>query len=169
MGSQTFLITSSGLPGYSSGTSFSSPVLAGMAACLLQANPYSNVKQIKIAIEQSASIYTKPDSLLGYGIPDFEKADKYLKTVTSLPLIREANWAVSPNPFTDQIIIRNLKSYDGNCMITICNLKGVCLWQANIKVTEAISLKNLVHLPSGLLIMTIRSGGKEDQFKLLKR
>jgi serine protease AprX len=168
-GSQTYLITSSGIPGYSSGTSFSSPVLAGMAACLLQANPYSNAMQIKIAIEQSANIYNKPDSLLGYGIPDFEKADKYLKVVTSLPLIREANWVVSPNPFTDQIIIRNLKNYDNNCLITICNLQGVSLWQANIKITETISLKNLAYLPSGLLILTIHSGAKDERFKLLKR
>lgn len=169
MGSRTYLITSSGLRGYSSGTSFSSPVLAGMGACLMQANPYSNVKQIKMAIEQSASIYNKPDSLLGYGIPDFEKADKYLKIVTTLPLIREVNWVVSPNPLTDQILIKNLNSsFDDNCLITIFNLQGVNLWQANFKVSETISLKNLGHLPSGLLIMTIRSGGKEECIKLLK-
>lgn len=171
MGSQTYLITSNGLPGYSSGTSFSSPVLAGMGACLLQANPYSNVKQIKMAIEQSASMYNKPDSLLGFGIPDFEKADKYLKANTSLPIIsREVNWVVSPNPFTDQILIRNLnRGYDDNCLISFCNLNGVYLWEASVKVSETISLKNLTNLPSGLLILTIRSGEKEERIKLLKK
>lgn len=171
MGSQTYLITGNGLPGYSSGTSFSSPVLAGMGACLLQANPYSNVKQIKMAIEQSASMYNKPDSLLGFGIPDFEKADKYLKANTSLPIIsREVNWVVSPNPFTDQILIRNLnRGYDDNCLISFCNLNGVYLWEASVKVSETISLKNLTNLPSGLLILTIRSGGKEERIKLLKK
>jgi len=123
-----------------------------------------------MAIEQSASIYSKPDSLLGFGIPDFEKADKYLKIVTTIPLIREANWVVSPNPFADQILLQNTNwDYNENCLISICNLQGAYLWQANFKVSETISLKNLGHLPSGLLILTIRSGGKEEQFKLLKK
>ena len=57
MGSGTTLVTSNGTVGYSSGTSFSSPVLAGMGACLLQANPYAGVKMAKMAIEQSANQY----------------------------------------------------------------------------------------------------------------
>jgi serine protease AprX len=61
------------------GTSFASPTMAGMAACLWQGNPTKTNMQVIQAIKQSASQYTAPDSLLGYGIPDFCVADQILK------------------------------------------------------------------------------------------
>jgi subtilisin family serine protease len=112
-GLSTYLVTSKEVFGYASGTSFSSPVLAGMAACLMQANPWTNVKQIKTAIEQSASQYISPDSLLGYGIPDFEKADKYLKINNVKLLKTESSFAVSPNPFYSELYIRNQNPSSG--------------------------------------------------------
>jgi len=169
LGSSTYLVTSGLIPGYSSGTSFSSPVLAGMGACLLQANPYSNVKQVKMAIEQSASIFNKPDSMIGYGIPDFEKADKYLKLITTSNIYVKAAWAVSPNPFTDHIFIQNIFPVNSsNCLIRIYSLTGVCLWQSNINSSGTILLAGLQGLPEGFLILSILCGGKEEHFKMIK-
>ncbi len=169
MGLSTFLITSGGIPGYSSGTSFSSPVLAGMGACLLQANPYSDVKLVKKAIEQSANRYTLPDSLLGYGIPDFEKADKYLKLYTAIPTIRKPEWSIAPNPFTSSITIRNLSPGSGNtCIISLYDLRGVCLRQSVSPVSETILLDNLSGLKNGVMVLSIRYGKKEEHFKVIK-
>jgi subtilisin family serine protease len=169
MGALTYLITSAGVPGYSSGTSFSSPVLAGMGACLLQANPYSTVKQVKMAIEQSAINYNKPDTLLGYGIPDFAKADQYLKVVTAIRLNPLNNWAISPNPFHDYLAIQNLNPVNGEkCLISIYTLQGVCLWQSSFQVSEYILLDNLAELPTGFLVLTILHGTKIEQYKLIK-
>ncbi|OFX58389.1 MAG: hypothetical protein A2066_14845 [Bacteroidetes bacterium GWB2_41_8] len=169
MGASTFLVTSGGALWYSSGTSFSSPVLAGMGACLLQANPYANVKQVKMAIEQSGHQYSKPDSLLGYGIPDFGKADKYLKVNSLNNQISEQSWFVSPNPFNDYLLVKNINSDSAeNCIISIFNLQGIQLWQSAFKTSEQILLNNLSILTDGFLILTIRSGGKEERFKLIK-
>lgn len=169
MGSATYLVTSSGVLGYLSGTSFSSPVMAGMGACLLQANPWANVKQVKMAIEQSAHQYSNPDSLLGYGIPDFEKADKYLKVNIENNLKAQKDWMVSPNPFSDYLLIQNVNPVSAdNCLISIYNLQGILLWKSDFKNTEQILLNNLVNLPDGLLILNIRSEGKEERVKLLK-
>lgn len=63
----------------SNGTSFSSPILAGMVACLWQGNPTKTNMQVIQAIKQSATQFTNPDSLYGYGIPDFCLADQILK------------------------------------------------------------------------------------------
>jgi serine protease AprX len=165
----TYLITSNGNPGYSSGTSFSSPVLAGMGACLLQANPYANAVQLKMAIEQSGSQFSTPDSLLGYGIPDFEKADQYLKANYTNKLDLDRNWMVFPNPFSDEIVLRNLNFVSGeDCQIDICDLNGTCLWRGNFKNTETILLRKLADLPAGLFILSIRSGEKEERFKVMK-
>ena len=169
MGTGTTLVTSLQVISYASGTSFSSPVLAGMGACLLQANPYAGVKMVKMAIEQSASQYNQPDSLLGYGIPDFEKADKYLKVNSADKLIEKSSWTVTPNPFSDYVSLRNLNALnDKNYLISIYNLQGVCLWQSTFRSEESIVLKNLANLPQGFLILNIRSGGKEERIKLIK-
>ena len=169
VGWSTYLVTGSGVLGFSSGTSFSSPVLTGMGACLLQANPYANVKQVKMAIEQSASQFMKPDSLLGFGIPDFEKADKYLKINLSKELKQNGSWEIAPNPFHESIFIRNLKSGLGeSCLIGIYNLQGICLWQSFFSTSAAIMLNDLAVLPEGFLVLSICSGGKEERFKLIK-
>jgi subtilisin family serine protease len=169
-GLSTYLITASGSPGYASGTSFSSPVLAGMGACLLQANPYANAVQLKMAIEQSGNQFSTPDSLLGYGIPDFEKADQYLKANYSSETEIERNWMVFPNPFRSEIVLRNQNFTSGDdCHLSIFNIQGVCLWQSNFKSDQRIVLKNLSFLPEGLYILNIRSGGKEERIKLIKK
>lgn len=170
MGASAYLVTGNGVLGYSSGTSFASPVLAGMGACLLQANPWANVKQVKMAIEQSGAQFNTPDAFLGYGIPDFEKADNYLKINATHYLKSENNWAVSPNPFVGEIYLRNLNlASNGDCMIQIYNLQGVCLWQSTIQTSGTVILKNMDNLPEGFLILTISSGEKKEQFKLIKQ
>jgi hypothetical protein len=168
-GALTFLIKSNGSPGNSSGTSFASPVLAGMGACLMQSNPLATVEQLKLAIEQSSSQFLTPDSLIGYGIPDFEKADQILKVNHTEHQTQTSSWAVSPNPFIDYLLIRNLKpEINENCQVSIYNLQGMCISQTNFKSSENYLLKNLAHLPEGLLILNIRSGKKSEQIKLLK-
>ena len=169
MGALTYLITGSGVAGYSSGTSFSAPVLAGMGACLLQANPTANVKQIKMAIERSAYQYNKPDSLLGYGIPDFQKADLLLKDTGVKTRQAGLTWEVNPNPFSDYLTIKKLDALKlEGCRVSIYSLPGVRLWESTFSNSEIILLKNLGSLPQGFLILDIRSGVKREQFKLIK-
>ncbi len=57
-------------PRRSNGTSFSCPVLAGMAAGFWQANPTLTAQQV-IGILQRSGQFTAPDDQLGYGIPNF--------------------------------------------------------------------------------------------------
>ncbi len=66
-----------------SGTSFSGPIIAGAAACLWQANPTFTNMEIINAIRKSGDRYEKPDGNFGFGIPDFGKADAYLKSITN--------------------------------------------------------------------------------------
>lgn len=57
-----------------SGTSYSSPVLCGLVACLWQANPQLTNKQLMDIIRKSADRYNNPQLPYGYGIPDMQKA-----------------------------------------------------------------------------------------------
>ncbi|MFT4760880.1 MAG: serine protease AprX, partial [Saprospiraceae bacterium] len=63
----------------SRGTSFSSPIIAGMVAALWQAFPNNTNHEIMQAIIQSSSQVDSPDNELGYGIPDFRMAYQFLK------------------------------------------------------------------------------------------
>ena len=64
---------------FSFGTSFSGPIIAGSVACLWQAHPECTNMEIIDAVIKSADKYEHPDNKYGYGLPDFDKADKYLR------------------------------------------------------------------------------------------
>lgn len=74
LGTAATVLDSSGNIRYSNGTSFSTPILAGLGICLWQALPWlSNVQVIEL-IQQSSSQYKRPDIELGYGMPDIYEA-----------------------------------------------------------------------------------------------
>lgn len=56
------------------GTSFSSPIVCGMVACLWQALPDLTAKDIIDLVRKTASQADRPDNIYGYGQPDFWKA-----------------------------------------------------------------------------------------------
>ncbi|MBT6164002.1 MAG: S8 family serine peptidase [Crocinitomicaceae bacterium] len=60
------------------GTSFSSPILCGVAACLWQAFPEATAHDIRHAIISSAHLAAAPNDSMGNGIPDMRKAFKIL-------------------------------------------------------------------------------------------
>jgi|CXWJ01.1.fsa_nt_gi hypothetical protein len=80
------------------GTSFACPVIAGMATCLWQCNPQATNMQIINAIKQSASQFSSPDSLKGYGIPDFLNACSILLNVNAGFIGKGDRVDVFPNP-----------------------------------------------------------------------
>jgi subtilisin family serine protease len=53
-----------------SGTSFAAPLVAGLAACLMQARPAWRPVDVSRALRGTASRACAPDNEIGYGIPD---------------------------------------------------------------------------------------------------
>ena len=56
------------------GTSFSSPIMCGMVACLWQACPELTAKEVIDLVRRSGDRADFPDNIYGYGIPDLWKA-----------------------------------------------------------------------------------------------
>lgn len=77
-GLNTTVEGTSGHPTTSNGTSFSGPLMAGCAACLIEAHPKAHPTDIMKAIRLSASKYNMPDDTYGFGIPDLGLAHKIL-------------------------------------------------------------------------------------------
>ena len=68
------LINSHGSQGKGNGTSFASPIMCGMVACLWQACPTLTAKEVIELVRQSGDRAEYPDNIYGYGIPDMWKA-----------------------------------------------------------------------------------------------
>ncbi|MEY4595017.1 MAG: hypothetical protein RIQ47_1427, partial [Bacteroidota bacterium] len=105
MGRQAAFARADGTYGTGNGTSFSSPILAGAAACLWQAHPNKTNMEVKRAIEQSASYYNNPGDSLGYGIPNFMSAYLLLGGTTLQLSARDSLLSISPNPFSDRLLV----------------------------------------------------------------
>lgn len=73
-GSPTAVITGRGIISRDIGTSFSTPLVAGLVACLWQAFPEKTALEIINLVRQSSSNVATPDNIMGYGVPDFWKA-----------------------------------------------------------------------------------------------
>jgi hypothetical protein len=103
LGSRTTIINSEGEIIQGSGTSFSSPIVCGMVACLLQACPEKDPKSLKATIEASSSQHTHPSDLMGYGIPDFNKAFELMPICRP---IQNERLIIYPNPTLKNVSIR---------------------------------------------------------------
>lgn len=88
--------------GRSNGTSFSSPIVCGLTACLWQAHPNKSAAEIREAIVASASLFTAPNDSMGHGIPDFWQAHQLLRD-RPVRLDREA--LIYPNPTYGRVYI----------------------------------------------------------------
>jgi subtilisin family serine protease len=81
LGSGVCVIDAGGEIHHTNGTSFATPIVAGLGACLWQALPWLDNKDLIALIRQTASQASRPDAEQGYGIPNMYKA--YLKEVNA--------------------------------------------------------------------------------------
>ncbi len=68
------VIRTDGNQGRANGTSFSSPIMCGMVACLWQACPKLTAKELIDLVRASGDRADCPDNIYGYGVPDMWKA-----------------------------------------------------------------------------------------------
>ncbi|MBL0047913.1 MAG: S8 family peptidase [Bacteroidetes bacterium] len=123
-GSGTIVAYPGGTIGGGSGTSFASPVTAGMVACLRQANPTKNYLEIIDAIQQSASQYLTPDSLKGYGIPNFNLANIL---ISGIQVNSKSNYGlqkVFPNPFSEDLGFLYLADQNEMLQVELFDVSG---------------------------------------------
>ena len=78
LGAASAIMSTSGSKAYASGTSFATPILAGLTACYLQAakkyKPQLTLNEIHSNLFKTGHLHPYPTSKMGYGIPDFQKA-----------------------------------------------------------------------------------------------
>lgn len=152
------------------GTSFSSPMVAGMAATLWQALPHLNSFEIKALIESAGHQFENPDTLLGYGIPDFYAA--YNRVTGNLYPMQEGIELLNqyPNPVVDafQLLIRSDR--DQNITIVCYDLNAKELHRENIAVergVNSIEVREFIYAQGITLLKIKDETGKEIIVRLV--
>lgn len=169
MGYHTVIQKSSGDIGIANGTSFSSPVLAGMAACLWQRYPHKSAAEIKDAIERSGQMFFSPDSLVGYGVPNMRSASAILDPLSVNSLQTEKNWNIFPNPAFDHVIIhRAANPVSGTVYINLYSFGGQLLKTWHKQGESRIIINEFSQFGSGVYILRVDDGISSETFKLSK-
>jgi serine protease AprX len=174
-GVQTVLAETNNTVRVGNGTSFSSPVLAGLAACLWQTNPMATNMQVFSAIEQSSHLYNNPNDSLGYGLPDFLLAKTILNDMilnTSQPQYVNDVISVYPNPFTSEINLVFSIDHTERVDCLIYDLSGRLVYAQNHQVMKGETRLNLgsafAGMPSGQYVVHLNFNGKTNRVKVQK-
>ncbi|HEY1038489.1 MAG TPA: S8 family serine peptidase, partial [Bacteroidia bacterium] len=157
--------------GTSSGTSFSSPITAGMVACLWQSAPGKTNMEIIEAIRQSASLYATPNNQFGYGIPDYCSARSILVGLTEVAGSHSFIEFNSANPF-DEFISFNLHPVNTSTIkIKIYNSLGQLVFSQDEVLAGGSNAKHTINtreMASGFYNFVIDSDNGTISYKLIK-
>jgi subtilisin family serine protease len=154
------------------GTSFSNPTIAGATAVLLQANPNASTEDIRQAIRQSASQNLHPDSLMGYGIPNFYLAHILLNNKDLPKLKEQEGFTLMPNPFvSDLFIVYNVIDTQ-KVQIQVFDISGKLMFEeSNINSLPGMNLYKLDKasgLSQGIYLVVLHIGNEKYTRKLVK-
>ncbi|WP_339865195.1 S8 family serine peptidase [uncultured Algoriphagus sp.] len=163
------LIRSNGDVGYSNGTSFSAPQIAALAAGLWEAKPEWKKDQLIEALLNSGTQAEDPDTILGYGIPNFFKA--YYGEILAVEDNEEALvWSVYPNPVLgDQLNIYFGNSLSAEFALIDFNgraLQNETLNRATVKEPFRILLQGV---KPGFYVIQMQDGSLIKQSKLIRQ
>ncbi len=151
-----------------SGTSFSTPIIAGLAACLWQSSPLLTNTELINYIRESGNIYPFTKNGYGYGTPNFQSAFEAINKI--IPDSENMmNIKANPMPFTNSLLLEFERDIIVKS-ISILNSRGVEIYRKNYPATETkdINLSNLEHLANGVLIIMIKTDKGYCTKKLIK-
>jgi len=155
------------------GTSFSSPVIAGMAASLWQAVPQATSQELFDAIEQSAHLYQNPNDSLGYGIPDFQVALVELQNITGTEDMSsmQNDLTIYPNPLTEgeMLTFKVPEGFGSQITLELFDITGKMVMNRRIPAYDGLAgLQSMPFLNNGFYLVSIRGeSGRQATTKLV--
>ncbi len=172
-GTSTTLATSSNTIATSNGTSFSSPLIAGLMASFKQAYPNLSAMKLREIIIQSGSQFKVPDNRLGYGIPSVEVAiklaDAYVKTLVLSTEKGIFNSLVYPVPADDgkKIVLKiNNTILPENQMLEVLGISGQNVFGMPLELKDLRNKWN--NLNSSVYMLKLNFEGINYLLKIIK-
>jgi hypothetical protein len=171
-GSQSVVASTNGGTTTSSGTSFSSPISAGMVACLWQFDLNMTNMDVLEAIQMSGTQANDPDDLMGYGIPNFGVAALISGGFDTGNISEPNEIDVFPNPFNDEIRIAYNSPDTHSVSIELYDIAGKLLYsKKNINRKYGFNyfhVDGLQKLNYGIYFLRIYSNAEIATKKVLK-
>ncbi|MFA9391919.1 MAG: S8 family serine peptidase [Prolixibacteraceae bacterium] len=154
------------------GTSFSSPIIAGMAACLIEYYPNKTSFEITEMIRSLGNYYPQHNIEYGFGIPDFSKAlstetlDTLNINTSKKSLSSHYSSTIYPNPFQTSFTINNSEDYT---KFELLNTSGERVFSTELNQSSVeISSSIVSNLQKGVYFAVFRGEHKVHSFKLMK-
>ncbi len=154
------------------GTSFSSPLSAGMFACLMQAHSSEGAWPLVEKVQNHASNAPEPDTLTGYGIPDFYRTHLALVDDDDPRYQENRLPRAYPNPVRDRlhVMINNDKPQDYR--LTVVSLTGQEVMERKQTITtkgfHKLQFPIFGQLPKGLYFLRIESEQANHTLRIWK-
>ncbi len=123
-GRDAVIINGSGNISTGNGTSFASPITAGLVACLWQAFPEKSGAEIIADIQESASHFSQPNDSFGYGIPDFRLAFLKMQEEKGSPYVTERLPIAYPNPFGENLDVMVFADTEDDYAVELFDVLG---------------------------------------------
>jgi len=161
-GAGVFIINASGSMATSNGTSFSSPVLTGVIACLWQAFPNKTNAEIVQIVKESAHLYANPTAHEGYGIPNFEAVFNLLNVEDTNEILEVVAY---PNPAVTELKFK-FPNQVTEMELVIFDLLGKNLHSEKIIISNPNT--NISNLAQGLYFVQLKFDDKIKTIKILK-
>ena len=167
----TIAVGSSNISTGGYGTSFSSPILAGMITCLWQSHPEMTAMEVMESVMESGSTASDPDNYMGWGIPDFTSADSILTSINP-PAYENSKISVGPSPFSDELTIKVDIDTAETISVRLINIKGNIVLNRKYNVSKANNTIQLTYeisgLAQGVYFLTIDSERWTETVKVLR-
>jgi serine protease AprX len=157
MGVSTVVVGSSGSFGTANGTSFSSPLMAGFAAIVWQANPELTNVQVMELIKSWGHLAANPNNSLGYGIPT------YTSDVVLGENERTVTWSVFPNPFANRVTVSCFPCT--NVDYQLIGIDGKVLSSGQFNLTKTLDTSAL---SPGMYFLQMTGQGVKEVVKLVR-
>jgi len=138
-----------------SGTSFASPMIAGLVAGLLQKFPTIKAMDLIQAIKMSGDSSLATNNRVGYGIPNFQRIVNLVTTMTKNK--QTSMFHVYPNPISEHINIMLPISELTNATYKIYNLNGQLVDKGEVDVKAYRASLKASHLENGLYRILIQN------------
>lgn len=153
-------------PGSSSGTSFSSPQVAALAAGLWQAKPEWTRAQLIERLLASGSRAEDPDTDLGYGVPNF--LDAYYGEVLGLEPGEKQRSFIYPNPLGGNELFIHYGN-EKECDFRMINTQGQIIADRDLTRNSPQNpyQVKLPNTPPGLYFIECRERGHRESFRIL--
>jgi subtilisin family serine protease len=170
----TVYANTAGNPSTGNGTSYSTPNMAGLIACLWQAfYEFSNMEIID-AVQKSADKYNTPNEHYGYGIPNFRIAYSILeaKRIEKTNAILNGKWIrVFPVPSRQLFTVALKAPSSGTANLRLFDATGTIWLEKNLQVNQGSTYTIPMNLSSphhpGVYYLRYSDGTNTTTVKLI--